>query len=87
MCVLAGLAIVINRDGSFVKHSILVKWVYISVRNAPGYVEQQCQFERIAQILGCFGKLKDKILINWTRYKQLNLLAACELILAAAAGR
>ena len=69
---MAGLAIVIYSDGSIVKHRLLVKLVYITVRNAPEYVGQQCQFEyqSIAHIFWVLWKIERQ---NFDKLDQIQV--------------
>jgi len=72
------LAIVIYIDGSFIKHSIPVKPIYITVRNLDSVVSGKAMAWRV---LGMLPSFKTSATPNesddWRRHRRLDMHHAC----------
>ena len=72
------LAIVIYIDGSFIKHSIPVKLIYITVRNLDSVVSGKAMAWRVLGMLPSFKKsATPNESDDWRRQRRLEMHHAC----------
>ena len=72
------LAIVIYIDGSFIKHSIPVKPIYITVRNLDSVVSGKAVSWRVLRMLPSFKKsATPNESDDWRRQRRLEMHHAC----------
>ena len=72
------LAIVIYIDGSFIKHSIPVKPIYITVRNLDSVVSGKAMAWRVLGMLPSFKKsATPNESDDWRRHRRLDMHHAC----------